>query len=469
MTEQQIRALGPALAEYLDEFADCFVSADTRYHLKEYVRGQLSNLPRKSVEPIAHLADVPPRTLQEFLSLSAWDEGRLRDTVQRLVARDHADAQAVAIVDESGHAKKGTKTACVHRQYCGATGKIDNCVMSVHLCYASFDGRFRAMLDSDLFLPEHGWDDDAKRRRAAGIPDALAYRAKHHVALEQVRHAVMDNGMHFGWVTADEWYGEKPAFVEGLEALGLRFVLEIPRNLMGWAREPADADVPRGEVQHLARWSTPMLRQPWVDFHVKDAGTGAMVWEVRAAPFWMRRGRSGVVGPYWLVVARDRLDQGEVKYFLSNAGAGVPLEVIVHVAFGRWPVERCIEDEKSELGLGHFECRKYPAVLRHLRLTQVSHLFLARQADGLAGGKSGGDGVPGARRVPRAARRADAGRRGRPPASAGQGVTGHPGDAGTQRRGPRVAREGASARVAGDGHPRRTAEVLHPATELVAL
>ena len=59
MTEQHIRALGPALSAYLDEYAGCFVSPDTRYHLKEYVRGQLSDLPRKSVEPIAHLADVP--------------------------------------------------------------------------------------------------------------------------------------------------------------------------------------------------------------------------------------------------------------------------------------------------------------------------------------------------------------------------------------------------------------------------
>ncbi|HEX4508695.1 MAG TPA: IS701 family transposase [Burkholderiaceae bacterium] len=462
MTEQQIRALGPALAAYLDEFADCFVSPDTRRHLKEYVRGQLSNLPRKSVEPIAHLADVPPRTLQEFLSLSAWDADRLRDTVQRVVARDHADAQAIAIVDESGHPKKGSKTACVQRQYCGASGKVDNCVMSVHLCHASFDGAFRAMLDSDLYLPQ-SWADDEERRHEAKVPGAVEYRPKHEIALGQLRHAVVDNGMHFGWVTADEWYGAKPAFVEGLEALGQRFVLEIPRNLMGWLREPADAGVPRGEVQNLARWSTPMLRQPWVDFHVKDTGMGAMVWEARAAPFWMKRGRSGVVGPYWLVVARDRLDQDEVKYFLSNAGAGVPLEAIVHVAFGRWPVERCIEDEKSELGLGHFECRGYGAVLRHLRVTQVSHLFLARQAARLRGEKPGGDGLPGARRGRRAARRADAGQRRRPGATAGQGVADHPRDAAAQRGRPRVAREGASAGVAGHGHPRRGAALLHPA------
>src|SRR3990172_2491285 len=148
MTVQQILAIGPALSRYLDEFADCFGDFNTRYHLKEYVSGQLSDIPRKSVEPIALFMDVPPRTLQEFLSLAAWDDGRLRDTVQKIVARDHADQQAIAIVDESGHPKKGKMTASVHRDYCGATGKIDNCVITVHLCYASFDGRFRSMIDS---------------------------------------------------------------------------------------------------------------------------------------------------------------------------------------------------------------------------------------------------------------------------------------------------------------------------------
>lgn len=202
MTIQQIRALGPKLSGYLDEFTDCFITSDPRHHLRHYVQGQLSNLPRKSVEPIAHLTDVPPRTLQEFLSLSEWDHDRLRDTVQRLVARDHGEDQAIGIIDESGHPKKGNKTACVQRQYCGASGKIDNCVMSVHLCCASFDGQFRAMLDSDIYMPEKGWD--AQRREEAGIPDSMFYRAKHEMGLEQLRRALA-NGMRFGWILADEW------------------------------------------------------------------------------------------------------------------------------------------------------------------------------------------------------------------------------------------------------------------------
>ena len=298
MTVQQIRALRPALSGYLDEFADCFVSFDTRYHLKEYVSGQLSDLQRKSVQPIARLMDVPPRTLQEFLSLAEWDHDRLRDRVQQLVTRDHGEAQAIAIVDESGYPKKGRKTACVQRQYCGATGKKDNCVMAVHLAYASFDGQFRAMLDSNLYLPEKGWD--AQRRKEVGIPTALSYRPKHLIALEQLRRAV-GNGMHFGWVTADEWYAEKPAFIEGLEELKLRFVLEIPKNLMGWVRSPA-ASTRRGA--RCRTWCAGRGRC-WIrsGYRLTSRTRTRGRWSGKfAAPFWMKRdGR--VVGPYWLVAA----------------------------------------------------------------------------------------------------------------------------------------------------------------------
>jgi SRSO17 transposase len=465
MTVQQIRALGPALSAFLDPFADCFGDFNTRYHLKEYVSGQFSDLPRKSVEPIAHLMDVPPRTLQEFLSLSDWDDDRLRDTVQRIVARDHVEEQGIAIVDESGHPKKGSKTACVHRDYCGATGKIDNCVMTVHLCYASFDGQFRAMLDSEIYLPKEGWNDP-ERRKEAGIPDSVVYRPKYEIAQEELAHAQL-NGVHFGWVTADEWYAEKPAFIEGLEKLGLCFVLEIPRNLMGWVRPPTSIDTPRGEVQNMARWSHPMLYQDWVAYHIKDTGAGAMVWEVKATPFWMKRGEA-VVGPYWLVAARNVLDRDEIKYFLSNARAGVPLEVILHVGFCRWPVERSLEDEKSELGLSHFEVRKYPAILRHLRITQVSHLFLARQTQRLRKKKSGGDDLPGSRR-----HRGFAGCVALDPGGsnqkAGQGGPDPTIDTTPERCLPGLACEEASAGVAGHRHPCGTSALLHPATERIAL
>ena len=143
MTAEQVAALGPAFTDYLRCFRPCFITKKTFKHLGTYGRGLLSDLPRKSVEPIALAAGCAVRTLQEFLTHHVWDEGRMRDELQRRVVRDHLPAPGagrsaggvgtVGWVDETSVAKKGDKTPGVQRQYCGASGKIDNCVVTVHL------------------------------------------------------------------------------------------------------------------------------------------------------------------------------------------------------------------------------------------------------------------------------------------------------------------------------------------------
>jgi SRSO17 transposase len=392
MTPAQILSLGPQLADFLDQFAACVARSEPRSHLANYIRGQLADLPRKSVEPIADFTGTPRRTLQEFLSWSEWSHLRMRDRVQQIVARDHADAQAIGIIDDSGHPKSGTKTACVQRQWCGNTGKIDNGVVRVHLSYASGDTHFRAMLDSDLFVPEHGWDDPP-RRQQAGIPDSVVYRPKYRIALEQVRRALA-NGVVFAWLTADEWYASCPDFLAGLEALRQRYVVEVRCSFRGWLCDPRSA--PRGvyrDVATLGRHSRTLLRQPWQRVHLKDTEKGPLVWEVKWAPFWLQRD-GPALGPYWLLYARNVLDPSEEKYCLSNASPGTPVEALLHVAFARWSMERTLQDEKDELGLSQFEVRKYDAILRHLSVTQVSHLFLARQTERLRGEKPGDHPLP---------------------------------------------------------------------------
>lgn len=407
MTVDQMTGLGLALSEFLDEFTDSFGRCELRGKLSKYVRGQLSELPRKSAEPMALAAGITPRTLQEFLASDDWDQDRLRWHTQRVIVRDHADEQAIGVIDESGHPKKGSHTACVSRQYCGRTGKIDNCVMTVHLTFTSFDTRFRTMIDSDLYLPQ-AWHEDRERCRQAKIPDEVVYRPKYTIALEQLDRA-RANGIHWAWLTADEWYAQKPAFVSGLETRGQRFVLEIPQNFAMWLHDPQLSGAAAKPVATLLKHSKALLTQPWQAYHVKDTDKGPMVWEAKAVACWLPRG-AGVVGPYWLIVARNVLNPDELKFFLSNASPGVPLPVLLHVAFSRWSVERCLQDEKSELGLSHFETRGYPAIQRHLLITQVSHLFLARETQRLRGEKSGGDAASSPRRDQRANRQPAAAR-----------------------------------------------------------
>lgn len=351
---------------------------------------------------MALAAGITPRTLQEFLASDDGDQDRLGWHTQRLIVRDQADDQAIGVIDESGHPQKGTRTACVSRQDCGRTGKLDNCVMTVHLTFTSFDNHFRSLIDSDLDLPQ-AWHADRERRRLAKIPDDVVYRPKYMIALEQLDRA-RANGVRFGWLTADEWSAQKPAFVSGLETRGQRFVLEIPQNCALWRHDPQLSGAAAKPVATLLRHSKALLTPPWQAYHVQDTDQGPMVWEVKSVACWLPRG-DGIGGPYWLIVARNVLNPAEQKFFLSNASAGVPLPVLRHVAFSRRSVERCLQDEKSELGLSHFETRGCSAIQRHLLITQVSHLFLARETQRLRGEKSGGDLASSSRRDQRADRK----------------------------------------------------------------
>ncbi len=400
MTKDQILSLAPALTEFVGEFADCFGRSEPREHLGHYVRGQLSNLQRKSVEPIALFNNIAPRTLQEFLGTDVWDHPRARDRVQQIVARDHEDPKAIGIIDDSGHPKSGKKTPGVQWQYCGRLGKTANCVVTVQLAFSSYDTCFRTMLDTELFLPE-SWSNDRERCRQAGIPDDVVYRPKHHIALDLLDRAAA-NGVHLEWLTADIWYSEKPAFLAGLEQRQRRYVVEIPRDLRGWLYHPGDQPRhPPRAVEELGHSAKQLTRQQWTPFHIKDTDKGPMVWKVKSAPFWLCRGGQ-VLSGYHLLWAYDPLHPEEEKWFLVWDPLEDKRETWLHVGFARWPIERTLEDQKSELGLSHFEVRKYQALMRHFYLTMVSHLFLARQTERLRGEKSGAHPEPGSRRRQRA-------------------------------------------------------------------
>jgi SRSO17 transposase len=408
----QIRKLRPKLRRFLKRFDDCFPRKDTRAHLPVYVSGQLSDIPEKSVEPIALNADVPPRTLQEFLSQHRWDQDRLRDELQAIVRDEHAGPHSIGILDETSDVKKGDKTPGVQRQWCGSVGKKENCLVTVHLAYAR-DG-FHALLDGELFLPE-SWSEDRDRCREAGIPDDIVYRPKWRIGLELYDRAT-GNGLHFDWMTFDEGYGGKPEFLRELSARGQRFVGEVPRSFMGWIKAPrvvtrAFHKHGRGrgrKTPRLASGSPPARRvdamldgdgfrnQPWVKWRVKDGQKGPMVWEVKHLRFHPV-GADGLPGePMHLIVARDVLNPAELKFFVSNAPAETSVQAMLLVAFSRWRVERCFEDQKSEIGLDQYEGRRYRGLKRHLILSCVSYLFLSRMRQEFGGGKPGPDGVPGA-------------------------------------------------------------------------
>src|SRR5262245_53386989 len=154
MTPEQIEELGPAFADYLQQYLFCCDYTQTFDLLGLYCRGLLSDLPRKSAEPLALYAGVAVRTLQQFLKDHRWSFDQVRTTLQRHVAADLPgrpadDLGTVGHIDETGQVKKGTKTPGVQRQYCGEVGKLENCLVTVHLGVVR--GGYKTLIDADLF------------------------------------------------------------------------------------------------------------------------------------------------------------------------------------------------------------------------------------------------------------------------------------------------------------------------------
>jgi SRSO17 transposase len=390
----EVQDLRRRIGRFARGFEDCFARRPTHGHFRTYLEGQTSALERKSIEPMALQAGVPPRTLQEFLGLSRWDHQKMRDRIRERVLSRHASQAPIALIDETSFPKKGAKTACVQRQYCGATGKTDNCVVTVNLGYAVPD--FHTLIDCDVYLPAEAWAQNEERRREAGIPADLKFRTKGEIALDLLRHA-QAHGAGFKYLTADELYGSSAAFRAGVAELGMVYVVEVSRSTCGWTHAPKfekpaaayQLGRPRKKPQLEAHTRTQRrvdrLWQrggpSWRGFHVKDTEKGPVVWDVRATRFWPSR-KGQCLAECWLLVARNAMT-GELKYFLSNASADTAVETLLHVAFTRAEVEQLFEAAKGEIGLDHFEVRQYVALIRHMIVSLASLLFLAEETSRL--------------------------------------------------------------------------------------
>jgi SRSO17 transposase len=390
MTPEQVQAIGPEFTAFLWPFERFFDSLKTIRHFRAYSRGLLSDLPRKTAEPIAIQAGTPPRNLQQFLKACLWDHAGLTDAVQRTVRAAVADRPAdpvgtVGILDETSALKKGTKTPGVQRQYLGCAGKVENGIVTVHLAVAR--GRFKALLDSGLYLPE-SWDADRDRCRAADIPDDLRYRPKWRIAEDLVARAE-SNGWRFDWLTFDEGYGGKPDFLRRLDLSGVRYVGEVPTT---FSCRPGRS---RGNISAEAVFSRPGVRRKAArSFRIAQQTGPAAVWQVKVVDV--------AIGPdrrprHRLILARNR-ETGERKYFISNAAKAVGVRRVLAAAFVRWNVEHLFRVAKTEVGLTHFEGRSYVSLMRHLALCLVVLAFVALHTLRLRGEKPGGDGgagVPG--------------------------------------------------------------------------
>ncbi len=415
LTAADLEGVLDELAAYHAHFAPCFARRDQRAWVELYLRGLLTaDVPRKNIEALAlrllgagPAADRQVRALQYCLSEGAWDDAALLAVQRRLVDETLGEADGVLLIDGSDIPKQGRHSAGVARQWCGATGKKDNCQAGVFLGYASRRGY--TLLDRHLYLPASWFEAAARDRwRACRIPDTTPFRTKPQLAAELVDRALADGTLRARWAVCDEGFGDDQDLRAHLAKRDLWYMAEVARDTQVWPLTEPDGQTDRPAPQTWVPPQTPSRKGPaprrprrhpaspapvavqdwagqvpaarWQRYRLLEGSKGPLVAEFTAVRVVMVQDR--LPGPAgWLLVRRTLPEAEEepvYKYYLSNAPADLPLATLVWVSGMRWPIEACFTEGKSEVGLDHYELRSWRGWHHHMTLVILAHFFLVR-------------------------------------------------------------------------------------------
>ena len=363
----------------LERIGPRFARPEVRRRADGFLRGLLGDVERKNGWQLAeHARETTPDGMQRLLTSARWDADGLRDDVRAYVVEHLGDPGGVLVVDETGFLKKGNKSAGVQRQYSGTAGRIENCQVGVFLTYASARGR--ALIDRELYLPKE-WAADAARRTEAHVPEQVSFQTKPQLAQQMLARAVAAQ-VPAGWVTADEVYGGDARLRAFMEDHDLAYVLAVKATQPLWAHgEQGPAEVAARELV------AGLPARAWRRLSAGAGAKGPRVYDWARVelvrPGWPGRG-------FWLL-ARRRLSDGELAFYACFGPAGTTLADLVRVAGIRWAVEECFQAAKGQVGLDHYEVRRYDAWYRHASLVLVAQGFLAavRAQAGRAGAGGG--------------------------------------------------------------------------------
>ena len=393
LTPEEIEALAEELMDYHQQFAELYYRVEQAHWGYKYLPGLMLPIERKSIQPMAlALEGGNVQAMQQFIGQGLWEDEKLLEQHRQMVDETLGEEDGVYIVDGSEFPKKGQHSVGVARQWCGRLGKVDNCQAGVLGAYASRKGY--TLVDRRLYLPDE-WFDQAHQDRwhKCGIPQEAVFKTKPELALEMLQTAVEEGHLRFRWVTCDEGFGANPAFLDGVDQLARWYLAEVPHDTRVWLQRPG-TEVPPGSGQGRPHsWERLKPGQPaaqrvdevaanlphdaWQPYRIKEGSQGPLVAEfafVRVIAV-----RDKLPGPeVWLVLRRSLGEEPELKIYLSNAPADVPVSALVRVSGIRWPIETAIEECKGGLGMDHYEVRTWLGWHHHMTLCLLAHHFLVR-------------------------------------------------------------------------------------------
>jgi SRSO17 transposase len=354
--------------------------------------GQFSPLERKSIEPIAlAVKDGNVRAMQRFVSDAEWDDDNIMTKYRSFINEDLGRPDAALIFDETSFVKKGQDSIGVAKQYCGTIGKVENCQVGVFAAYVSESGY--SMVDKRIFLPEKWFTDDYRaRRKKCRLPGDTVFQTKPQLAVDILNGISKENILPFKYILADSIYGTSPEFIQAAEALPDKtYFVSVPKDTTCWLKRPMT-------ITKSYKWggktrSKTVLVDPGSKpLSVEELGKNINDY------FWYRRKVSeGTKGPIvyeytrrriilsadglpqktvWLLIRRTLSDDPDYSYFISNASSSTRLKTLVWLSGLRWAIEQCFEEAKTELGMDHYEVRKFKGWHHHMLTCMLAHFFL---------------------------------------------------------------------------------------------
>jgi SRSO17 transposase len=387
-----------AFDAYVEALIGVIGHADRAAPLKDYCLGLLMPLERKSVEPLAAVT-APSRvsakhqSLLHFVGQAGWsDEAFLRRVREWVLPRiERRGAIRAWIVDDTGFPKKGKHSVGVARQYCGQSGKQDNCQVAVSLSVANDVASLP--IAYRLYLPQ-AWSDDPDRRAKAKVPAEVGFQTKPQIALEQIK-AAKAQGVAPGAVLADAGYGNDGDLRAGLTELDLTYVVGVLPTLSVW--RPGEGPLPpkpwSGKGRPTSRMRRDADRQP-VSAKALAETLAAEAWHtvawregsntelssrfaaVRLRPASRDFNRSEAHEEEWLLIEWPEGEAEPSKYWLSTLPAVTPIAELAEIAKLRWRIERDYQELKQELGLGRYEGRGWRGFHHHASLCIAAYGFL---------------------------------------------------------------------------------------------
>jgi len=382
-----VKQINDLFADYTAIYLPHLGRKEHKEHFITYQMGLMSNLPRKNVESIAvaYQGAGAVRNLCKFLGVSKWDTEVMKAEYQSNLASVLSSSEAMITIDGCDMAKKGKETVGVARQYCGETGKKDNCQATVMAGYASSQGY--GLINYKLYMPQIWLSPEyAKRRAKNGVPSNLKFKTKNEMALELVNEIIESGNFPAKYIGLDAAFGCDYSLLDGLPE-GMIYFAGVHSDCSVFSENPG-THIPeysgkgRKPAKLMSNDSPVTVKElidsadlPWERVVLGIGAKGPIFAEDKIRK--VTQVRNGLPGlDVWLYARK--FENETIKYALCNAPMDTPKEQLRNISLLRWSIEQCFRECKNNLGMNHYELRSWEGWHRHILFTYIAHLFITK-------------------------------------------------------------------------------------------